>query len=564
VRIHPDGPVFVGDRLSFEVIAPDPGPAQGSDAPADAPPENARITLQSDPVLSLGESPFALYGIGSRQQATFYWPWDTAGLQPGEYSLEFSILPEGPSWIETVSLLPAEQLPPPQPDASWQTATVECCVINYISGTAAGRDLEALLAMADEQYRRVSGHMGQSLDEPAQLTFIPRVLGHGGFAGQEISVSYLDRNYAGRGTDIVVHHELVHLLDSHRTTGYRPSMLVEGLAVYLSGGHFKPEPLLPRAAALLPARPGCSPASTTGGLPSDGSGVCSLDWYIPLAPLADDFYHAQHEIGYLQAGALVAYMIQTWGWEAFDDFYTHIESPQPAGEGSQEQPWTQSQVIDAALQEHLGVTLLDLEAGFRQALEQVPLTGELVQDVRLSVAYYDAMRRYQLALDPSAHFLAAWLPDAGQMRSQDIVADFLRHPAALENIALEAMLVEADAALRASTPDYPRAEGLLLSVNQVLDAIDSGATAFQVSPLAADYLAVARAASQAGYQAQRISLDDNTARVVAALPGKADAGQDAGPQLVDLIFRRTRAGWTLLLQETGLMDTQTQRTQWAH
>jgi hypothetical protein len=203
-----------------------------------------------------------------------------------------------------------------------------------------------------------------------------------------------------------------------------------------------------------------------------------LDWYLPLAPLADDFYQSQHEIGYLQAGALVAYMVQTWGWEDFNRFYTQIKPPQPSGEASQGQPGTQSQVINAALQEHLGITLPELEAGFLQALDQVTLTNELVQDVRYSVAFYDTMRRYQLALDPSAHFLAAWLPDVAQMRKDGVVADFLRHPAALENVALEAMLVEADAALRSETPAYSQAERLLRAINTALDDLSAGRAAF--------------------------------------------------------------------------------------
>jgi len=482
VRLHPDGPLYAGDQVSFEVIAP-PG--------ASLPDATVKIALLSDPATKIGEAVFAPYGIGGRLQATFFWAWDTTGLAPGTYQLDFSVQPDGSSWTQDVTLLPAGDpgpaqpglgVPPPELQAAWGTLDTQCCTIHYITGTAAERDLDLLAEMVDEQARSAAEKMGGSLeDEPAQLTFFPRVLGHGGFAGQEIGISYLDRNYAGGATDIVVHHELVHILDSRRQADFRPSILVEGLAVYLSGGHFKPEPLLERAAALLPPRPGCAPVPATGE-PSAAAAVelpaCGLDWYLPLVPLADDFYQSQHEIGYLQAGALVAYMVQTWGWEDFNRFYTQIKPPQPSGEASQGQPGTQSQVIDAALQEHLGITLPELEAGFLQALDQVPLTSEQVQDVRYSVAFYDTMRRYQLALDPSAHFLAAWLPDIAQMRKDGVVADFLRHPAALENIALEAMLVEADAALRSETPDYAQAERLLWAINTALDDLSAGRAAF--------------------------------------------------------------------------------------
>jgi hypothetical protein len=483
VRLHPDGPLYAGDRVSFEVIAP-----RGTSLPD----SKVRVTLLSDNETTLGEAPFAPYGIGGRLQATLYWAWDTTGLAPGTYQLDFSVLPDSSYWTQYVTLLPADEIPPPEPQAAWQTVDTHCCSIHYITGTAAERDLDLLAEMVDEQARAAVEEMGSSLEgEPVQLTFFPRVLGHGGFAGQEIGVSYLDRNYAGGATDIVVHHELVHILDSRRQADFRPSILVEGLAVYLSGGHFKPEPLLERAAALLPARPGCAPVPLTGE-PASSAPVempaCGLDWYLPLASLADDFYQSQHEIGYLQAGALVAYMVQTWGWEDFNRFYTQIKSPQPSGEASQGQPGTQSQVIDASLQENLGITLPELEAGFLQALEQVPLTAERVQDVRLSVTFYDTMRRYQLALDPSAHFLAAWLPDVAQMRKDGLVADFLRHPTALENVALEAMLVEADSALRSETPGYAQAEHLLREVNAALDDLAAGRLAFPYDSLAADYL----------------------------------------------------------------------------
>ena len=60
---------------------------------------------------------------------------------------------------------------------------------------------------------------------------------------------------------VIFHHELVHYLDVRSGGDLKPSMLVEGLAVYLSGGHYKPEPLMPRLAALLPPEAGCIPVA---------------------------------------------------------------------------------------------------------------------------------------------------------------------------------------------------------------------------------------------------------------------------------------------------------------
>ncbi len=314
---------------------------------------------------------------------------------------------------------------------------------------------------------------GQDADpsEKIKITFLPRVLGHGGFAGEEISVSYLDRNYAGGGMDLVLHHEMVHILDSRLGGEYRPSLFVEGLAVYLSGGHFKAEPLFERAAGLLQPEAGCVPASeiVAGEAdPAPEDPVCRLGSYLPLQPLMDDFYFSQHETGYLQAGALVEFMVGTWGRDAFDAFYRDIE-PLQEPEG-QEQGVIPSRAVDQALGEHFDLTLAELEGLFIAALEEVDVTAGWVEDVRLTVAFYDTVRRYQELLDPSAYFLYAWLPGNAEMREEGIVADYLRRPISEENVTLESLLVQADEELRQG--DFPAVQRLLDTVNRRLDQVE--------------------------------------------------------------------------------------------
>jgi len=236
----------------------------------------------------------------------------------------------------------------------------------------------------------------------------------------------------------VLRHEMVHYLDNSLGGELRPTLLLEGLAVYLSGGHFKEEALLPRAAALL-----------------------ELGWYQPLTELANDFYPSQHETGYLEAGALVEYMIERWGWEAFERFYRDIH-PGPRGNN-------QADAIDAALREHFEISFAELEADFRQRLQEQDYTPAQREDVRLTVEFYDTVRRYQQALDPSAYYLTAWLPDGEKMRERSIVADYLRHPSAPENVTLETLLVSADEHLRSG--EYAEAEKLLEAMNGALDAL---------------------------------------------------------------------------------------------
>ncbi|MBI4772408.1 MAG: hypothetical protein HY784_18765, partial [Chloroflexi bacterium] len=163
----------------------------------------------------------------------------------------------------------------------------------------------------------------------------------------------------------------------------------------------------------------------------------------------------------------------------------------------------------------------------------------------------DTVRRYEQALDPSAYFLTAWLPDQHAARQRGIVADYFRHPGAPENIALETMLAAAARGLQAG--DYPRAEALTRDVNLVLDRVAAGdPDPFGRAPLAGEYLSLTRAALALGYEPQTIDMMDAGTARVSATPALAKRPQrSAGasvadwPALADLTFTRTGATWTL-------------------
>ncbi len=473
VRTHPDGGLYVGDYVSIEVIAP-PDFGRGPRFSVQVSDENGE---------ALGEATFTPFGIGGRWQATFPWVWDTAQLEAGAHEIGFTILPSETTWSETITLQPQDKLPPPEPDSLWAIGESDCCLVYYLTGTAAGRDIEALLASADAQADDAVEKMGLEFTEPIEITLMSRVLGHGGFAGGEIYISYLDRNYAGSDFDLVLHHEMVHILDSRIGGELRPSILVEGLAVYLTGGHFKPEPLMPRAAALLDLED-----------PATGE-----SWYLPLEPLTENFYKSQHEIGYLQAGALIEFMVDTWGWEKFSNFYRNIL---PVEGGSH------AGALDAALQTHFSSGLAELESQFINALRELELIPKLREDVRLTVTYYDTVRRYQERFDPSAYFLTAWLPDGPEMRNFGIEADLLRHPESVENIALESLLVVADEDLQAG--HFSDAEEAIEAVDIVLDAVErDDPFPFFAHPLAEKYYEAVRSLTELEYRVQRIRVDDN-------------------------------------------------------
>ena len=490
VRVHPDGGLFTGDLVSFEIIGPQELNLSG---------QEASLAIDGGPVLATAG--FGGFGIGDRQQATLRWVWDTDGLEPGEYRVDIQVLPAGTSFSRSVTLLPEALHTFPEPGASWAIAESDCCLFYYVTGTAADRDLAMLMDTADLEAERTIDQIGVEFTESIPVVFLPRVLGHGGFAGGEIYISYLDRNYAGNAPGQVLHHEMVHILDGRKGGDFRPSLFVEGLAVLLSGGHFKTEPIVPRAVALL-----------------------DLGTYLPLTGLADDFYFAQHEISYLQGAALIQFMIDTWGWEAFETFYRDIH-PHSSN--------LDSAAINQALDLHFDLSLADLEADFIAFLADQPQEPDAATDVELTVRFFDTVRRYQQALDPSAYFLTAWLIGIDALVDRGVTADFLRHPSAPENVALETLLVAADLDLRAG--DYENVACRLDAVNAVLDALEAGdPAAFGVDPLAADHYALAIAAMEAGYDPQQILPDGETAVVIAT---------SDSTDLLELTFVRQETGW---------------------
>ncbi len=426
VITHPDGALYVGDLVSFEVFSPTGVSVSG---------QRVRINRGDK---SLGETSFQPSGLGARSQATFYWAWDTRGLEAGTYTLTFSLPVGNTRWDEKITLLPAAAIPLPEPKARWESVNTDCCVIHYISGTDAEADIETLKRMAAAQAVDVEARLNNKFDKKTPLTFLPRVLGHGGFTSDGIYVTYLRQNYAGSTAQQVTHHEMVHWLDAQMGGDQRPSVLQEGLAVYMSDGHFKVEPILPRAAALL-----------------------DLGLFIPLRQLSDSFYATQHEIGYVEAAALISYLTATYGPDEFNSFYRDIHSA-PGN--------SQADMLDSALQMHFKISLAQLEQNFIAFLQQQAIGETDRADLRLTVAFYDTVRRYQRVLDPSAYFLTAWLPNAPEMRSRGIVADFVRHPHAAVNQELERLLASSDASLRVG--NYIAAEAGIRAVNLTLDVLE--------------------------------------------------------------------------------------------
>lgn len=510
---HPDPALYSGDTVSFEVLVQNPSGESLQGLPVTI----YRDTLGAE---SLASGQYARSGFSGREQATFYWAWDTAGLT-GPQTVVVALDPSH-NFLQadrdltnnvitvTLDLLPAQARPQPEPEARWARAETDCCIFNYLTGTAAERDLERIEEVADAGVRDAKQQLGVSAPEKLEFTLLGRLLGHGGFAANTIAITYIDRDYAGGDLPQVFRHEATHVLDQ-QFAARKPALMGEGLAVFVAGGHFKVEDLEARAAALL-----------------------ALDRYIPLGELADNFYPSQHEIGYLEGGAFIHYLVQTRGWEAFKAFYASFpEAP------------SDSAMLDNALRLNFGQSLTEVESEWLDHLRALPPDPAQLADLRDTVAFYDTVRRYQQLVDPSAHYVTAWLPDVKQMRERGIVADYLRHPTAPENIAPETMMVEAASALAAG--DFARAEWLIASVNSILGAGPLSAHARPgeggfADPLAAQYLAVVHSAEAAGFEPQRIALNGTIARVVAIRDW---------PALAQLTFSQSGGIWALNSQLGG-------------
>jgi hypothetical protein len=428
VEFFPVAPYHVGDILSARVTY------TGSDEIGGSEITIARADRPDQPLQTTTFSRFT-------RSAVFYWFLDTQGSDPGFLEFQFTHSQSSSTWTQGVQLLPD----PGNRQATWAITNTPCCTLHYLTGTDAETDLveitkvlEERSALALAQFAAAGVFEESPLEDPLRIVLIPIVVGHGGFATDEAVLTYSHWNWAGIEFEILAHHEIVHVIDRLvNTQGPRPSIFVEGLAVYLSGGHYREGDALQRAAALL-----------------------ELDMYLPMSDIVNDFYAAQHEIGYMQAAALVAYLDRLWGWETFIDFYFNLP------EGPHDDI-----IISSALDARFGMDLAELETNFIAYLETLEIEPGVKEDVRLTVEIYDMLRRYQTLVIPSAHFRSAWWPPVRQMREEDIVGDYAYREKAPLNVIIEHYFLEVHDGLR--TRDYTRAETSLAVIEDLLNRIEN-------------------------------------------------------------------------------------------
>jgi len=495
VFIYPVPAVYAGDSVTVQVLA---------SVPTNINPAEVAVQLLIDDV-SIANGTLNGRNLGGDAVGLFAWVWES---DPGDHQLSVILDPQDAIVIGdenpnnnradlSVPVQPQSALPPDEQGAVWITAETEYANIHAVSGTAAARDLALLQEATDRAAEQAIDRLQEQPQQKFEVYFIDRVLGQGGYAGSSMVVSYLDRDYAGGGLHEVLVHEMIHLLDQ-QFTQHRVPFLVEGVAVWASDGHYKPENLDHRMAALR-----------------------EIGLYVPIAELIDDFYPAQHEIGYLQGAGFVKYLVDSYGWPAVREFYTGI-NPDEAG--------MPSQMIDQALQRHFNKSLEEFEGEWTAYLDRIPYGPEAEIDLATTLRYYDTMRRYQLQYDPTAHFLQAWLPFPQELETRNITADLTRHPETEVNVALETMLQSVNSALM--TGNYNRANAILDSVGRVL-----ASQGLFVDPIAAHHLEIVRSLSALGYEVQAIEVIGNQALVLAHSGSNTDLSE------VNLVLRNR--GWVV-------------------
>ncbi|NPA06930.1 MAG: hypothetical protein GXO54_05945 [Chloroflexi bacterium] len=512
VRVHPTGGLFVGDVVSWEVRPP-PGQVQRG--------EPVVLRLQRGGLTLEWRATFQPFGFARELAAVVPLAWDTrvGPAEPGTYILTV-IYHDTPQGQWPVHLAPAEQRPWWEQGVHWRTRDLPCCQVVTLTRTPASRDAFLLEPLLQTTWARLTQRLGQP-DERPTVVWVPRLLGQGGFALRaNLWLSYLDQDPTGSDPAVLLHHELTHWFDHALHPATRPSMLVEGWAVYLSHGHYHREPLLDRAAALLP-----------------------LGLYIPLPRLVEGFYTHQHEVAYLEAGALFSYMVDRWGWDAVHRFY--VQFPQgtsttalhdqhraskdalvltggPVDGLRRDTPaasdWgplvvvaqarTEGERLDVALQQAFGVDLATLDQDFRAALRARAQEARLwIADVDLTVRHFETLRRYQQVLDPSAHYTQAWLLPLDLLQERDVIADVYRQPGDVTSVVARLLLQEA--ARRRNLGDYRGAQAALQAVTQVLDAVEAGhPRAWLAHPMARRVAWWVEKAHACGWAPQRLMLDD--------------------------------------------------------
>jgi hypothetical protein len=337
------------------------------------------------------------------------------------------------SGLRALVTTPTAEAPPL--DFSWAVSETQHFRFHFVPDTAAERDLRRIGPLAEAALARTSDVLEVGFDDQMDVYLVPRVFWQGAaaYANKVQLISYLDRNYTAIETWSYFTHEGTHALAQDlikpKDEGGPDGVLVEGLAVWASDGHYRQEPVDTWAAV-----------------------VAASDQYIPLADLrAGPFYDFQHEISYLEAASFIKFLVEHYGLDTVKQHYGLA-----TGDESHD---------EALVQRLYGQSYADLEAAWLDYLAGLEFTAEQAETWRLTVRSFDLMRRYETAMDPDARVLPSEPPQEWTTDTLKIFLDRAREPA---NVMLETALIAAQERLYDGDP--AGAEALLDDVGAALDA----------------------------------------------------------------------------------------------
>lgn len=413
----------------------------------------------------------------------------------GRHTLQFKTADGNLNETYSFDVLSAEQRPANETRASWQVKETDCCIFNYISETAAARDIDFISEHFQRGAEEFSTITGSKLTKKLKIYIVDRLWGNGGFGGGgELLICYTDRYYGptigGEGLEVLARHEFTHAADLDvAAKGDGIDFDYEGLAVYVAGGHYKREPLAERGAALF-----------------------DLGYYVPV----DRYLEInQHELAYLYPAAMLTYIAETYGTAKIWKLLDADNNPNDGQLGP----------LDAAIQSTFGITLKEFDSGFRAWLEGHE-PGEQLIDLRLTIELQDLRRQYQETYSPSPGFLLAQVPDV--VTDSQYLPIVIREAHAPANIAIELIIANGQRALLDG--DYPKVEALDKVIAETL------ASGKIEDPVAKDYLDIVVAAASEGYEVVSLDIqgDQASARVTSE-----------PPVLADLKFQKMNGSWQI-------------------
>lgn len=412
------------------------------------------------------ETTFSIFG-----QAVLPFALDTTDLL-GHHTVKFTTADGELNETYSFEVLPAEQRPAEETSAEWMIHKTDCCNFHFLSGTAAARDIDFIAENFQQGARDLEALIGREVDAKMDVYLIDRMLHNGGFGGGgKLFISYTDRYFGptvgSAGLQTLARHEFSHAADiGLENAGDGVEYNYEGLAVYIAGGHYKPEPFAQRGAALY-----------------------DLGHYAPVT----DFI-PQHELSYLHAALILAYIVETYGAEKLWEFFN-------SDDDTPDEQWIP---LGDAIQVSLGIPLAEFDEGFRAWLEKNE-PGAQLEDLRLTIELQDARREYQTVYSPQPLFILFDVTDSitdtiTRSENRSLVMREARAPA---NIAIELMIANAQKAILAGS--YSEAEQLIQRIKEVVSTGD-----FE-NPLAKEYLDIVVAAANSGYEVLSLNIQNGYA-----------------------------------------------------